>query len=133
MSTFIAAHGGWRGDVDPDFYHLNIVLGQWSGDTFSGPLLFNRWNIRYDKEPLTFELFLHANAPAMVLALLLNKGLTMVEPFSYHEFPLGISSATYLFVLFLICGFGQWFLIGTLIDKWRTRKERSRYWTGYSS
>ena len=92
---------------------------------FFGPILFNRWNIRYDEEPLAFRLFVYANAPAMVLAALLHKGLAMVEPFSYHEFPLGISRATYLFVLFLICGFGQWFLIGTMIDKWRSRKERS--------
>ena len=129
MSSFIAAHGGWRGDVDPDFYHYSVVLGRWSGDTISGPILFNRWNIRYGKEPLTFRLFGYANAPAMVLAALLNKGLLMAELFPlypYHEFPLGISRETYLFVPFLIFGFGQWFLIGTLIDKWRSRKARLR-------
>lgn len=126
MSSFIAAHGGWRGDVDPDLYQ-DIVQGRWGGDTiYGGSIIFNRWQSSSEKDPLTFKIFVYVNTPAVVLALLLNKALTMVPPFSYHPFPLRITRATYYFVLFLICGFGQWFLIGTLIDKWRSRKERSR-------
>ena len=130
MSSFMAAHGGWRGDVDPDLYHFNVVLGRWSewwSDISYGPIIFNRWKIRYEQEPLTFRLFVYANLPAMALAVLLHtKVLMMFKLFSYYPYPLGISRATYYFVSFLIFGFGQWFLIGTLIDKWRSRKARLR-------
>ena len=123
VSAFLMAHGGWRGDVDP--YFEQIAVPELKNPHADG-VLFNRWQISYDDEPLPFRLFVYVNSPAMLLALLLNKGLFLFPPFAHEGFPLGLSYPSYLFVLFLTCSFVQWLLIGMLIDRWRTRSSQSR-------
>ena len=129
-------YGGWHGNVDDEDIELEIAGYDVE---IAGYLFFNRWRLPPDwgthGEPLvdTFVFcFFVANFPAWIMAVLIDKGLfylscTCIYPtFAVPKFPLGLSGESYFLISFSIWGAVQWFLIGTLIDKWRGRRRKGK-------
>ena len=125
ISTLLYSYGGWRGNFDSALVSYDT--------TIAGDVLFNRWHLPPDwwsNESLGIKFvrsFVLANLPAFYLAALLFKILVQwVPPFNSSPFPFGVSEESYFCILFSISGAVQWFLTGTLIDKWRKEARRLR-------
>lgn len=118
VATFVVAHDGWTGDADP--YAASIVNPE-AKNVHAPRLVFNKWKIDYDHEPLVLKAFLIVNGPAYALALLSYKVLRLLPPFD-DLFPLGVSYPSYQLGLMLLLGFGQWYVVGTLLDRWKRGK-----------
>ena len=138
MCVLLAPLGGWRGNVDRE-----TLIGMASSyDTAPNgeSVLFNRWLILLpgresdEREWEAFKPIMYwriANLPAVLLSNFLMEEVLLslwiwLLPTRHTNFMLGLSSMSYLFILLMICGTVQWYLIGTLIDKWRERRRKRK-------
>ena len=137
MCVLLKPLGGWRGNVD-----CETLIGMASSyDTAPNgeSVLFNRWLILFptcrsdESEWEAFKPIIYwriANLPAMLLSNFLMEEVLLTLWIWLGDGPtnfmLGLSSMSYNFILLMICGVVQWFLIGTLIDKWMERRRKRK-------
>ena len=136
ITVFLKPYGGWHGNVDDE----DIAQMISSYDTVNPEyVFFNRWLVPMRSSPEEYYnwlerklilIFFFSNLPAFTLAVLIDKGLfylsysSLYPTFAVPKFPLGLSTDSYFLISFSIWGAVQWFLIGTLIDKWRERRRK---------
>jgi hypothetical protein len=105
-TAFIAEHGGWSGDIPLEEGIPDVVTRD------DGIVLFNRWRLVIDREPLFTKAFIVANAPAFGTARLLFGVLeSFFEKFQSRN-PFGLSFPSYAITLGVLLSSIQWFGIG---------------------
>lgn len=120
-AALLAAHGGWKGDVDPYIWHMASAQDR---AVHAPGMLFNRWRITHDSEPLLYRVFLAVNAPAHLAALGTYRLLENCEAFR-GMYPFGLSYPTYQLCLLLVFGLLQWYATGAAIDGLNSRRVRA--------
>lgn len=108
--AFAAQHGGWRGNVPVEHGIPDTVTGD------DGLVLYNRWSLIADREPLFTKAFIIANAPSFGVAKLLIGVLTLFIGEFQSAYPFGLSYPSYTVTLGLLLSSMQWFGIGLALD-----------------
>lgn len=117
--VFICAHGGWKGDLS----------SVWSNDVVSEPemtgaVLYNRWRLAPDKEPIVVRAFLSGNVVAFMSAKLALEVAGRMSAQFHTSYPYGVSYASYGMTMGIGLSFVQWFVIGILVEFFLRRRKR---------
>lgn len=116
--AFVNAHGG----VSGDFEAVETRLDSHPRDRYAGCLLFNRWTTCGRDDPYVYELFATVHIPALVIGQLCFKALSLIPEFT-SPFPWGLSYPSYVFLLTVVVGAVQWYLLGIFFE-WLYRRTR---------
>lgn len=115
---YVSSHGGIGGDYEFIGVGNDVVADK--ADV--GQVLFNRWRLEPEREPVLVQLFMYLNLPSFTVAKLVILLLGYLIDEMDQTFPFGLSYSSYVVVLGAALSFALWYWVGRLAEQFRGRQ-----------